>query len=79
MTVTKRFIAGAVCPRCGEMDRLLSYSDESGTFKECVACDFSEKQLVQVEQDELETRVNSMPLNSDDEVQVVHFVNEPKK
>jgi len=79
MTVTKRFIAGAVCPRCGEMDRLVSFSDENGTYKECVACDFSEKQLVQVEQDELGTRVNHMPDSPDEGVQVVNFVNQAKK
>ena len=58
MNVTKRFIAGAVCPRCGEMDRLVIYTNEVATFKECVSCSFIEKQLVVVEQRELETRVN---------------------
>jgi len=79
MTVTKRFIAGAVCPRCGEMDRLVSFSDESGTFKECVACDFTEKQLVQVEQDELDTRVNHVLESPDEDVQVVNFVDGSKE
>jgi len=80
MTVTKRFIAGAVCPRCGEMDRLVSYSSAEGTFKECVACGFEEKQLAQVELDELGTRVNHLPDNdsADDAVQVVQFVDIPK-
>jgi uncharacterized protein len=55
---TKRFIAGAVCPRCGEMDRLVSYENEAGVFKECVACDFEEKQIAQVEVGEIGTRVN---------------------
>jgi len=56
----KRFIAGAVCPRCGEMDRLVTYTDENGTFKECVACQFEEKQQVQLEINELDTRVNNL-------------------
>ena len=79
MSDIKRFIAGAVCPRCGEMDRLVSYSNEEGTFKECVACDFSEKQLVQVEQNELETRVNHAPDTGDDAVQVVQVIELPTK
>ena len=79
MTMKKRFIAGAVCPRCGEMDKLVSYSDGQDTFKECVACGFEEKQAVQIELDELNTRVNHMPEGSDEGVQVVNFVNQPKK
>jgi len=57
---TKRFIAGAVCPRCGEMDRLVTYTIDDDTFKECVSCDFEEKQLVQVDPGEMETRVNQL-------------------
>lgn len=73
--ITKRFIAGAVCPRCGEMDRLVTYTSEEGTFKECVSCDFSEKQIAQVEMSELETRVNHMPEDaSEDQAQVVQIV-----
>ena len=77
----KRFIAGAVCPRCGEMDRLLTYSNNEGTFKECVSCDFEEKQLVQVDQGEIETRVNQLTeVESRDEnsVQVVKIMEPPK-
>lgn len=56
---TKRFIAGAVCPRCGEMDRLVVYEKDDSTYKECVSCDFEEQQIAQVEMKELDTRVNS--------------------
>lgn len=56
---TKRFIAGAVCPRCGEMDRLVVYEKDDGTYKECVSCGFEEQQIAQVEMKELDTRVNS--------------------
>ena len=37
----RRFIAGAVCPRCGEMDRLVIDLDTDR--RECVACGFSEE------------------------------------
>jgi len=36
----RRFIAGAVCPRCGAMDRILVDLDTDQ--RECVACDFSD-------------------------------------
>ncbi|KZY29828.1 MULTISPECIES: YheV family putative zinc ribbon protein [unclassified Oleiphilus] len=73
--ITKRFIAGAVCPRCGEMDKLVTYSSDEGTFKECVACDFTEKQIAQVEMSELDTRVNHIPSGPDDEqAQIVQIV-----
>lgn len=77
----KRFVAGAVCPRCGEMDRLVTYTNDAGTYKECVNCDYEEKQLVQVEPGEMETRVNQLSeTESLDEnpVQVVKIMEPPK-
>ncbi len=62
MNVVKRFIAGAVCPRCGAMDRIVSYNDEQQRqIRECVDCGFHEK-LRDVDSqpanpEELETRV----------------------
>lgn len=55
----KRFIAGAVCPRCAEMDRLVSYTPEGETLpvRECVACGFHER-LPDSDAAELPTRVN---------------------
>ena len=37
----RRFIAGAVCPRCGEMDRMVV--DPDSDRRECVSCGFSEE------------------------------------
>lgn len=37
----RRFIAGALCPRCGEMDKIVVDLDTDQ--RECVACGFSEK------------------------------------
>jgi transcriptional repressor NrdR len=37
MTI-KRFIAGAVCPRCGVMDRLRTHRDEVREYRECIEC-----------------------------------------
>lgn len=56
--MTKRFIAGAVCPRCGEMDRLMTFEHEGKTMRECVSCDFSEAMVASVVANEMKTRVN---------------------
>jgi uncharacterized metal-binding protein (TIGR02443 family) len=41
--IQKRFIAGVVCPKCGEMDKIRMYRDEDDTeLRDCVACGFTE-------------------------------------
>lgn len=37
----RRFIAGAVCPRCGEMDKTVV--DLDSDRRECIACGFGEE------------------------------------
>lgn len=54
----RRFIAGAVCPRCAEMDKIVTYQQDDKSFRECVACGFKEEMRFQSQQRELETRVN---------------------
>ncbi|MEH6617823.1 MAG: YheV family putative zinc ribbon protein [Porticoccus sp.] len=54
----KRFIAGAICPRCSEMDKLMVFSEDDKDFRECVGCGFKEQMFLQSEPKELETRVN---------------------
>jgi uncharacterized metal-binding protein (TIGR02443 family) len=39
--MSRRFIAGAVCPRCGKMDKLVV--DGERDVRECVACGFLEQ------------------------------------
>ena len=39
--MTRRFIAGAVCPRCGEMDKLVVDSERQ--LRECVGCGFADE------------------------------------
>jgi len=34
--MTRRFIAGAVCPRCGKIDKL--FIDDGGDICECAGC-----------------------------------------
>ncbi len=76
----KRFIAGAVCPRCGEMDRLVTYESDNAVFKECVSCGFSEKQLAQVVPKELGTRVNKNEASvTEDRGEVIKIMQPPSK
>ncbi len=56
--VKKRFIAGAICPRCSEMDKLVMYKEDGKSFRECVSCGFKDEMRFQQQTRELETRVN---------------------
>lgn len=51
----KRFIAGAVCPHCKEMDKTVVYQDTD--VRACIACGFSEARPTESKK-ELPTRVN---------------------
>ena len=56
----KRFIAGAVCPKCSAMDRLVMFEQGGATVRECVECGFTDTQQDLETQAELETRVNQV-------------------
>lgn len=86
----KRFIAGAVCPRCAEMDKLVMYLNQARQqVRECVRCGYSDMMTdagpAPIDADaELSTRVNQprageKPLLHEDEVQVVSIMNPGSK
>nr|WP_010131115.1 YheV family putative zinc ribbon protein [Microbulbifer agarilyticus] len=54
----RRFIAGAVCPRCSEMDKIVNYKLGEKNYRECVACGFKDEIRLQASVRELDTRVN---------------------
>lgn len=56
--VKRRFIAGAVCPRCSAMDRIVNYVLDEKNYRECVACGFKDEIRLQASARELDTRVN---------------------
>lgn len=66
----RRFMAGAVCPRCSKMDTIVVYNLDGKDFRECVDCGFQEEMRLNIATSELETRVNH---NNDQvaEVQVI--------
>jgi hypothetical protein len=78
MPSPKRFIAGAVCPRCSEMDKITMYTDDAGEqIRECIMCGFTDG-ISDVEAPvpaapELETRVNKRKNEDDHTVKQVVF------
>ena len=38
----KRFIAGATCPRCQQVDKIFTYEDDQDKWRACANCDFVE-------------------------------------
>ncbi|MFT4767116.1 MAG: putative metal-binding protein (TIGR02443 family) [Glaciecola sp.] len=52
----RRFIAGAVCPRCAEMDKIVV--DLDSDQRECVACGFNEGRPAAPAPEEVKTRVS---------------------
>ena len=54
----RRFVAGAVCPHCSEMDKIVVYNEEGKDFRECVACGFKDEMHFKPVRRELDTRVN---------------------
>jgi len=77
MSIIKRFIAGAVCPCCGEMDKLKAWTDNDIQYRECVACDFTDEMSLVAPPEELMTRVNQAEPDPKDEIQVVKLM-DPK-
>ena len=75
----KRFIAGAVCPRCAEMDKLVMYTnDQEQQVRECVRCGYQDV-MTDNSPEEPGTRVNQprpgeKPLAHEDEVQIVNIL-----
>lgn len=55
----RRFIAGAVCPRCAEQDKTVMFRiSDTAQQRECVRCGFSEVIEEESSTEELTTRVN---------------------
>lgn len=80
MVFQRRFIAGAVCPQCKEMDKVVMYDDELGhRVRECVGCGYKDALDANGNPTELTTRVNQprvgeQPLPHEDEVTLVRVL-----
>jgi hypothetical protein len=76
MPSPKRFIAGAVCPRCAEMDKITMYTDDADEqIRECIACGFTDgtSDIEAPAAPELQTRVNKRKNEDDHTVKQVVF------
>jgi len=71
--VKKRFIAGAICPKCKVQDRIMVYRLENVDYRECVACGFKDRMHFQPGARELQTRVNTPIEQVWEETQVVRL------
>ena len=38
--MTRRFIAGAVCPECQQMDKIVTFRKDGEDIAECVSCGY---------------------------------------
>lgn len=77
--VQRRFIAGAVCPRCGELDKIVIVIGDDSQKRECIQCGFSDDQPELPQTEEPKTRVSrakSRMIDTDE--QVVQLVDKPK-
>lgn len=81
MTATpKRFIAGAVCPACSEMDKIQMWDEDGVPHRQCVGCGYADTLNAQGQSvpKELGTRVNqAKPKPADPKVQSVQFFSIP--
>jgi uncharacterized metal-binding protein (TIGR02443 family) len=68
----KRFVAGAVCPACGAVDRIRVYRDNDCLFQECVACDFRQRMSSAVD-----GGVDESLVSETDDATPLRFVNKP--
>ncbi|MCK0770166.1 YheV family putative zinc ribbon protein [Chromohalobacter canadensis] len=73
----KRFIAGAICPRCAAMDRIRAWEHNGIRYRECVSCDYLEQLAIDENgfAENLTTRVNQ-PREDDtsDDIQTVRLI-----
>ena len=80
---SKRFIAGAVCPACSEMDKIQMWNVDNVPHRECVACGYADTldERGNSVPREIPTRVNISALKTkpaNPKVQTVQFFPNPK-
>jgi uncharacterized metal-binding protein (TIGR02443 family) len=78
--MSKRFIAGAVCPACSQMDTIKMWDEDGVPHRECVACGFADtlnEQGISVPR-ELGTRVTKPVAPAAPKGHTVQFFPNPK-
>lgn len=79
MSTPKRFIAGAICPSCKEMDKLMMWTENDVPHRECVACGFTDTLNEQGLSIPVEptTRVTKSNITKQEEAQPIRFFPNP--
>ena len=70
----RRFIAGAKCPACQALDRMVMFRKAGVQYRECVSCAYSEEMAFEPNFRELETRVNRTEEEKSAQVAVVRLI-----
>ena len=75
VSTSKRFIAGAICPQCKELDVIFIYEREGSKYQACVECGYSKAMDETIQQSE-QNKVASE--HSPNPVQIIKLINNPK-
>jgi uncharacterized metal-binding protein (TIGR02443 family) len=70
----RRFVAGAKCPGCQAMDKVVMYRKAGIQYRECVACGYLDEMAFEQNFRELETRVNRTEQEKQEELAVVRLL-----
>lgn len=73
----KRFVAGAICPKCAQLDSIKSWQTATHQEQECIECGHTASMPLAAENlagEELPTRVNQSQPKPEDEIQVVKIL-----
>lgn len=73
-STVKRFIAGAVCPRCAAPDTVRAYSEGGSNHRECVACGFTDQQCLGVGVSVPDTRVDKSQRKAKASIEPLKFI-----
>ena len=70
----KRFVAGAKCPQCQALDKVVMFRKAGVQFQACVSCGYEDEMVFERNFRELETRVNRTADEKLDAVAVVRLI-----
>ena len=65
MAIRRRFIAGAKCPKCEALDRVVMLSSGEDEWIECVECGYTENRSTHIDEPQMpEVRMKLASFNS---------------
>ena len=70
----RRFVAGAKCPQCQALDKVVMFRKDGVQYQACVSCGYEDEMAFERNFRELETRVNRTEDEKLDAVAVVRLV-----